>query len=101
MMLGQSTVEMAERDSEQRIDPPIERLRTLREVGKCRRSRNSGQTRLSNAFSSDAMAANGASSAVGLRSMAVRGPFLDGIDAFSWEVFGEGDSIPCPTRTFA
>ena len=78
MMAVWPTVEMAKRNSKQRIDPLIEE--------------------------SGVLVMTGANSAVGLRSMPVRYLFLDEVDGYPLDVEGEGDAISLAearTRTFA
>jgi len=100
----QPTVELAKRNSKQRIDPLIEESDVLRELVKSPRSRDSGNTVLSKKFPGGVLVMTGANSAVGLRSMAVRYLFLDEIDAYPGDVDGEGDPINLAfarTRTFS
>jgi phage terminase large subunit GpA-like protein len=104
MMVVQPTVEMAKRNSKQRIDPLIEEREPLRQLVKSPRSRDSGNTVLSKEFPGGVLVMTGANSAVGLRSMAVRYLFLDEVDAYPGDVDGEGDPINLAfarTRTFA
>ncbi|MCX8018804.1 MAG: phage terminase large subunit family protein, partial [Rhodocyclaceae bacterium] len=104
MMVVQPTVELAKRNSKQRIDPLIEESDVLRELVKSPRSRDSGNTVLSKEFPGGVLVMTGANSAVGLRSMAVRYLFLDEIDAYPGDVDGEGDPIHLAfarTRTFS
>jgi phage terminase large subunit GpA-like protein len=104
MMVVQPTVELAKRNSKQRIDPLIEESDVLRELVKSPRSRDSGNTVLSKEFPGGVLVMTGANSAVGLRSMAVRYLFLDEIDAYPGDVDGEGDPINLAfarTRTFS
>ncbi|MCL5743459.1 MAG: phage terminase large subunit family protein [Acidobacteria bacterium] len=104
MMVVQPTVELAKRNSKQRIDPLIEESEVLRELVKSPRSRDSGNTVLSKEFPGGVLVMTGANSAVGLRSMAVRYLFLDEIDAYPGDVDGEGDPINLAfarTRTFS
>jgi phage terminase large subunit GpA-like protein len=104
MMVVQPTVELAKRNSKQRIDPLIEESQVLRELVKSPRSRDSGNTVLSKEFPGGVLVMTGANSAVGLRSMAVRYLFLDEIDAYPGDVDGEGDPINLAyarTRTFS
>ena len=104
MMVVQPTVEMAKRNSKQRIDPLIAESDVLRQLVKSPRSRDSGNTVLSKEFPGGVLVMTGANSAVGLRSMAVRYLFLDEIDAYPGDVDGEGDPINLAfarTRTFA
>ena len=104
MMAVQPTVEMAKRNSKQRIDPLIEESEVLRKLVRDPRSRDSGNTVLSKDFPGGVLVMTGANSAVGLRSMAARYLFLDEVDAYQGDVEGEGDPITLAmarTRTFA
>ena len=104
MMAVQPTVEMAKRNSKQRIDPLIEESEVLRKLVSDPRSRDSGNTVLSKEFPGGVLVMTGANSAVGLRSMAARYLFLDEVDAYPGDVEGEGDPINLAmarTRTFA
>ena len=71
MMAVQPTVEMAKRNSKQRIDPLIEESNPT-ELVRDPRSRDSGNTILSKEFPGGVLVMTGANSAVGLRSMAAR-----------------------------
>jgi len=104
MMAVQPTVEMAKRNSKQRIDPLIEESDVLRAIVQSPRARDSGNTVLSKEFAGGVLVMTGANSAVGLRSMAARYLFLDEVDAYPGDVEGEGDPINLAmarTRTFA
>ena len=104
MMAVQPTVEMAKRNSKQRVDPLIEESEVLRKLVRDPRSRDSGNTVLSKDFPGGVLVMTGANSAVGLRSMAARYRFLDEVDAYPGDVEGEGDPITLAmarTRTFA
>jgi phage terminase large subunit GpA-like protein len=104
MMAVQPTVEMAKRNSKQRIDPLIEESDVLRALVHDPRSRDSGNTVLSKEFPGGVLVMTGANSAVGLRSMAARYLFLDEVDGYPGDVDGEGDPINLAlarTRTFA
>ena len=98
------TVEMAKRNSKQRIDPLVEECPALRERVKPARSRDSGNTVLAKEFPGGVLVLTGANSAVGLRSMPVRYLFLDEVDGYPGDVDGEGDPVSLAearTRTFA
>ena len=98
------TVEMAKRNSRQRIDPLIEDSEVLSQLVKPARSRDSGNTVLTKAFQGGLLAMTGANSAVGLRSMPVRYLFLDEVDGYPGDIDGEGDPVSLAearTRTFA
>lgn len=104
IMAVQPTVEMAKRNSKQRIDPLIEECEVLRKLVCDPRSRDSGNTVLAKEFPGGVLVMTGANSAVGLRSMAARYLFLDEVDAYPGDVDGEGDPIQLATartRTFA
>ena len=104
MMAVWPTVEMAKRNSKQRIDPLIEESPVLSELIAPARSRDSGNTILVKEFRGGVLVMTGANSAVGLRSMPVRYLFLDEVDGYPLDVEGEGDAISLAearTRTFA
>ncbi len=104
MMAVWPTVEMAKRNSKQRIDPLIEESPALAERIAPARSRDSGNTILAKEFRGGVLVMTGANSAVGLRSMPVRYLFLDEVDGYPLDVEGEGDAISLAearTRTFA
>ncbi len=104
MLAVQPTVEMAKRNSKQRIDPLIEESAVLRELVSDPRSRDSGNTMLAKEFPGGILVMTGANSAVGLRSMAARYLFCDEVDAYPGDVDGEGDPVKLAlarTRTFA
>jgi phage terminase large subunit GpA-like protein len=104
MMAVQPTVEMARRNSKQRIDPLIEESEVLRKLVSTPRSRDSGNTVLAKEFPGGVLVMTGANSAVGLRSMAARYLFLDEIDAYPGDIDGEGEPVSLAvarTRTFA
>lgn len=104
MMAVWPTVEMAKRNSKQRIDPLIEESAALAELIAPARSRDSGNTILAKEFRGGVLVMTGANSAVGLRSMPVRYLFLDEVDGYPLDVEGEGDAISLAearTRTFA
>ncbi|HRH76751.1 MAG TPA: phage terminase large subunit family protein, partial [Cellvibrionaceae bacterium] len=98
------TVEMAKRNSKQRIDPLIEESSVLAELIAPARARDSGNTILAKEFRGGVLVMTGANSAVGLRSMPVRYLFLDEVDGYPLDVEGEGDAISLAearTRTFS
>jgi len=104
MMAVWPTVEMAKRNSKQRIDPLIEESPTLKELIAPARSRDSGNTILAKEFRGGVLVMTGANSAVGLRSMPVRYLFLDEVDGYPLDVDGEGNAVALAearTRTFA
>lgn len=103
MMAVWPTVEMAKRNSKQRIDPLIEESPVLATLIAPARSRDAGNTILAKEFRGGVLVMTGANSAVGLRSMPVRYLFLDEVDGYPLDVEGEGDAISLAearTRTF-
>src|SRR6478735_9962899 len=104
IMSIQPTVEMAKRNSKQRIDPLIEESPVLRNLVQSPRSRDSGNTILSKEFPGGILVMTGANSAVGLRSMPARYLFLDEVDAYPPSADDEGDPVALAearTRTFS
>ncbi|MBF0589958.1 MAG: phage terminase large subunit family protein [Magnetococcales bacterium] len=101
MMGVAPTVELAKRNSKQRIDPLIEESPPLKELVKAKRSRDSGNTVLSKEFPGGVLILTGANSAVGLRSMPARYLFLDEVDGYPGDVEGEGDPILLAERRSA
>ena len=98
------TVEMAKRNSKQRLEPLIEESEVIRKLVRPARARDSGNTILQKDFQGGVLVLTGANSAAGLRSMPVRYLFLDEVDAYPGDVDGEGDPVALAearTRTFA
>ncbi len=93
MLAVQPTVELAKRNSRQRIDPLIEESPELRERVKPARSRDAGNTMLSKEFAGGILIMTGANSAVGLRSTPARYIFLDEVDAYPASADDEGDPV--------
>lgn len=83
IMAVSPTVEMAKRNSRQRIDPLIEDCPALRNLVSSPRSRDKGNTMLSKDFQGGVLVMTGANSAVGLRSMPARYLFMDEVDGYS------------------
>jgi phage terminase large subunit GpA-like protein len=99
----QPTTEMAKRLSKQRLDPMILASPELRQRVSDRRAKDSGNTMLAKEFPGGILVLTGANSASGLRSMPVRFLFLDEIDAYPFDLDGEGDPVNLAiarTRTF-
>ena len=104
MLAVQPTVELAKRNSRQRIDPLIEESPALRDKVKPARSRDAGNTMLSKEFAGGILIMTGANSAVGLRSTPARYIFLDEVDAYPASADEEGDPVSLAearSRTFA
>jgi len=93
MLAVQPTVELAKRNSRQRIDPLIDESPDLRERVKPARSRDAGNTMLSKEFAGGIRNMTGANSAVGLRSTPARYIFLDEVDAYPASADEEGDPV--------
>ncbi len=93
MLAVQPTVELAKRNSRQRIDPLIEESAALRELVRPARSRDSGNTMLSKEFAGGILIMTGANSAVGLRSIPARYILLDEVDAYPASADEEGDPV--------
>ncbi|MEN3976902.1 phage terminase large subunit family protein [Emcibacter sp. SYSU 3D8] len=93
MLAVQPTVELAKRNSRQRIDPLIEESAALRDRVKPARSRDAGNTMLSKEFDGGILIMTGANSAVGLRSTPARYLFLDEVDAYPASADEEGDPV--------
>ena len=101
MMAVAPTVEMAKRNSKQRIDPLVEDSQELKARIKPARSRDSGNTVLSKEFPGGVLVMTGANSAVGLRSMPARYLLMDEVDGYPGDVEGEGDPILLAERRSA
>lgn len=101
MLAVQPTVEMAKRNSKQRIGPLIEDCPVLKPlVMNSKDHRGGGNNLLAKEFPGGILVMTGANSSKGLRSMAARYLFLDEVDGYPGDVEGEGD--PCDlaiTRT--
>jgi len=104
MLAVQPTVELAKRNSKQRLEPLIDESPRLRSKVKPSRERDSGNTVLQKDFPGGTLVLTGANSAVGLRSLPARYLFLDEVSAYPGDVDGEGDPVllaMARTRTFA
>lgn len=93
MLAVQPTVELAKRNSRQRIDPLIDENPDRRERVKPARSRDAGNTILSKEFAGGILIMAGVNSAVGLRSTPACYIFLDEVDAYSASADEEGDPV--------
>lgn len=101
MMSFTPTVDMAKRNSRQRIDPLIEECTELKSVVSSPKARDKGNTILSKDFQGGVLVMTGANSAVGLRSMPARYLFMDEIDGYPPDIDGEGDPILLAERRTA
>ena len=93
MLAVQPTVELAKRNSRQRIDPLLEDCPALADRIRPARARDSGNTILSKEFDGGILIMTGANSAVGLRSTPARYIFLDEVDAYPASADDEGDPV--------
>ena len=101
IMAVSPTVDMAKRNSRQRIDPLIEECTALKSVVSSPKARDKGNTILSKDFQGGVLVMTGANSAVGLRSMPARYLFMDEIDGYPPDIDGEGDPILLAERRTA
>ena len=92
-MVVQPTVDLAKRWSRQRLAPMISDMPILHRRVKESRARDSGNTVLSKEFDGGILIMSGANSAAGLRSMPVKNLMLDEVDAYPYDVDGEGDPV--------
>lgn len=93
MMIVQPTIEVAERFSKQRLASMIDDCPALRELIPPARSRDSGNTTLLKEYPGGVVVLSGANSAASLRSLPIRYLALDEVDAYSFDLDGEGDPI--------
>jgi phage terminase large subunit GpA-like protein len=103
-MIVEPTLELSSRLSKQRIEPSIEESPILRSLVKEAKSRDSSNTIMQKDFRAGTLILTGANSAVGLRSMPARFLFLDEVDAYPFDIEGEGDPASLAvkrTTTFA
>jgi len=93
MLIVEPTVDVAKKLSKQKIQPMFDSVPVLRGAVKEARSRDSGNTILSKEFTGGMMVLTGANSGVGLRFMSAERIFFDEVDAYPYDVDGEGP--PC------
>ena len=104
MLAVSPTVEMAKRNSKQRIDPLIEECPSLKTKVGDKRSKDASNTVLAKEFPGGVLVLTGANSAVGLRSLPARYLFLDEVDGYPGDIDGEGDPVALAkarARTFS
>jgi phage terminase large subunit GpA-like protein len=104
ILMVQPTVDLAKRYSKQRVETLFDESDALRAKVKPARARDSGNTVLMKEFIGGVLVITGANSAVGLRSMPVRYLFLDEVDAYPYDLDGEGDPVALAearARTFS
>jgi phage terminase large subunit GpA-like protein len=103
-MMVQPTQNLAKRYSKQRLATMIQDMPVLRGLVADPRARDSGNTTTSKAFDGGVLFIAGANSAADLRSVPVRYLLLDEVDAYPYDLDGEGDPIELAvnrTKTFA
>lgn len=93
MMVVQPTIDVAERFSKQRLASMIDDCPQLRELIPPARSRDSGNTTLLKEYPGGVVVLSGANSAASLRSLPIRYLALDEVDAYPYDLDGEGDPI--------
>lgn len=93
MLMVMPTDDTIKRNSKIRIDPMIEATPRLREKVAAKRSRDSSNTMYQKEFPGGVLIMTGGNSAAGLRSMPVRYLFLDEVDAYPYDLDGEGSPI--------
>ena len=104
ILFVQPTLEMAKRNTKQRLDPLIEESPRLMEKVVKSKSRASGNTLFQKEFQGGILVITGANSPSGLRSMPARYIFFDETDAYPGDCDGEGSPInlaKARARTFA
>lgn len=104
MLMVQPTVDMAKKVSKQRIAPMIESTAALRKKFGTARSKDASNTMLEKEYPGGMLMLTGANSASGLRSMPIRYLYLDEVDAYPYDVDGEGSPMDLAERrttTFA
>ena len=100
MMAVMPTVDMARRNSKQRITPLIEDSTVLKGLVRSTRAKDASNTIMQKEFPGGLLVLTGANSAKGLRSMSARYLMLDEVDGYPGDIDKEGD--PCElaiTRT--
>lgn len=93
MLIVEPTVDVAKKLSKQKIQPMFDNVPVLRGTVKEARSRDSGNTILAKEFTGGMMVLTGANSGVGLRFMSAQNLFLDEVDAYPYDVDGEGPPV--------
>lgn len=93
MLIVEPTVDVAKKLSKQKIQPMFESVPALKGMVREARSRDSGNTILAKEFMGGMMVLTGANSGVGLRFMAAQNLFLDEVDAYPYDVDGEGTPV--------
>lgn len=93
MLIVEPTVDVAKKLSQQKIQPMLTDVPALQGLVKEQRSRDSGNKILAKEFVGGMMVLTGANSGVGLRFMSAQNLFLDEVDAYPYDVDGEGPPV--------
>lgn len=93
MLLVEPSLDVAAKLSKQKIQPMLDLVPCLKNLVRENRSRDSGNTITSKEFNGGLLCLTGANSGPGLRFMSARNLFLDEVDAYPFDVGGEGS--PC------
>jgi phage terminase large subunit GpA-like protein len=93
MLIVEPTVDVAQKLSKQKIQPMFDMVPVLRDKVQDARSRDSGNTILAKEFLGGMIVLTGANSGVGLRFMSAQNLFLDEVDAYPYDVDGEGTPV--------
>lgn len=93
MLIVEPTVDVAKKLSKQKLQPMFESVPALFGTVKEARSRDSGNTILAKDFLGGMLVLTGANSGVGLRFMSAQNLFLDEVDAYPYDVDGEGPPV--------
>lgn len=101
MMTIQPTLNLAKRFSKHRLSSMIDEMPVLRALVAEKRSRDSANTTLMKDFPGGMLVIAGANSAADLRSMPCKYIFADEIDAYPFDVDGEGDPLALASKRSA
>lgn len=93
MLIVEPTVDVAKKLSKQKIQPMLDSVPALKGKVKEARSRDAGNTILAKEYQGGMMVLTGANSGVGLRFMSAQNLFLDEVDAYPYDVDGEGTPV--------
>lgn len=93
MMVVEPTVDVAKKFSKQRVAPMLRDVPCLRGLVSDAKERDANNTILAKEFLGGILVMTGANSGPGLRFMSVQKLFLDEVDAYPFDVDGEGSPI--------
>lgn len=97
MMVVEPTVDMAEKWSKQRFSPALGMMPELKKL-LSNKSRNGGNTIFLKEFPGGILIISGANSASSLRSMPIKRLGLDEVDAYPFDLDGEGSPVDLATQ---